>query len=180
MRFMAEAKEPDKVKLICGMISARKELFDEVINSLGKAFGPIDLTGEMIPFDLTDYYNDEMGFPLLRRFVAFAELIGPDALVETKIRTNEIEAEFSQRLAGEGKPIRPINLDPGYIAPSKLVLASMKDFSHRIYMGQGVYAEITLMYRKGLWESLPWTFPDYASGRYDHFLTKTRNLLRQK
>ncbi|MCD6364830.1 MAG: DUF4416 family protein, partial [Planctomycetes bacterium] len=95
-----------------------------------------------------------------------------------KLRTNEIESQFADSFASGGPP-RPINLDPGYIDPAKLVLASMKNFSHRIYIGRGVYAEVTLMYRKSRWEPLDWTFPDYASGRYDAFLTGARNLLRQ-
>ncbi|MCP4534749.1 MAG: DUF4416 family protein, partial [Delftia sp.] len=80
--------------------------------------------------------------------------------------------------AGRGSgPDRPINLDVGYVEPSKLVLASMKNFSHRIYLRDGVYAEVTLMFRKGLWEPLGWTFPDYRSGRYDAFLTAARDSL---
>ena len=79
--------------------------------------------------------------------------------------------------AGPVRITRPINLDVGYVAPAKLVLASMKDFAHRIYLGRGVYAEITLQYRKGRWESLHWTFPDYASRAYDAFLTEVRHRL---
>ncbi len=78
------------------------------------------------------------------------------------------------------RPARAINLDPGYVESSKLVLASMKNFSHRIYLGQGVYGEITLMYHKGRWDALPWTFPDYASGRYHAFLTAVRQRLREQ
>lgn len=74
---------------------------------------------------------------------------------------------------------RPINLDVGYVDESKLILASMKNFSHRIYLSQGVYAELTLMYHKGRWDALGWTFPDYASGRYHNFLTQARDRLRQ-
>ena len=106
----------------------------------------------------------------------------PIYIVETDKITNEIEAEFARRgtAAAEGGPERPINLDPGCVGPAKLILASMKDFAHRIYLGRGVYAEITLMYRKGRWEALPWTFPDFASGRYDEFLTEVRRRLRSE
>lgn len=100
----------------------------------------------------------------------------PGELVEVKVRTNGLEAALADE-APHGPP-RPVNLDPGYVSESKLVLASMKDFSHRIYLGSGVYGEVTLMYRKGKWESLAWTFPDYASGRYDEFLTAARDALR--
>ena len=104
-----------------------------------------------------------------------------------RVATNRIEAEFTARLAGQPtqpgaavpRPARPINLDVGYVDESKLILASMKKFSHRIYLGMGVYAEVTLMYHKGRWDSLPWTFPDYGSGRYHPFLTQVRCKLRQ-
>ena len=175
MGAMAQPREADDVKLICGMISARADLFDRAGDTLADAFGPVDLVSETMPFDMTDYYDKQMGRPLLRRFVSFAEPVNPSILVDVKLRTNAIEAEFAAR-RGEKLP-RPINLDPGYIAPSKLVLASMKNFSHRIYLRDGVYAEVTLMYRKGLWEPLGWTFPDYASGRYDAFLTTARSSL---
>ncbi len=171
---MAEPEQPALVKFICGMISASRDLFDEATGKLTQAFGPVDLVSEIMDFDLTDYYHEQMGLPLYRRFVSFSEPMQPDALADAKLTTNAIEAEFASR--GGAVP-RPINLDPGYIAPAKLVLASMKDFSHRIYLSRGVYAEITLMYRRGKWESFGWTFPDYASGRYDAFLTEARSRL---
>ena len=170
---MAQAQEADEVKLICGMISTRDQWLDRAAETLSEAFGPVDLTSETMPFDMTHYYDEQMGRPLLRRFVSFARPVSPAVLADVKLRTNDIEAAFAER-AGKNGPRRPINLDPGYIEPSKLVLASMKNFSHRIYLGRGVYAEITLMYRKGRWEALEWTFPDYASGRYDAFLTAAR------
>ena len=177
---MAEARQPEMVKLICGMIAAKVELFGKAIAALSQVFGPVDLVSQDMPFDLTEYYNEQMGGPLLRRFVSFAEPVQPDLLKRAKLKTNEIEADFAENLPPEPiRPARPINLDPGYVASSKLVLASMKDFSHRVYLGCGVYAEVTLMYRKGIWQSLPWTFPDYASGRYDAFLSEARDRLRQ-
>ena len=132
---------------------------------------------DVMDFDLTHYYDGQMGSPLYRRFGAFAEPIPPDRLAEAKRTTNAVEADLADRFS---PPERPINLDPGLVEPSKLVLASMKDFSHRIYLGGGVYAEITLLYRRGRWEALPWTFPDFASGRYDAFLTAARQRLRER
>ena len=173
---MAQAGPAPVVKLICGMISSRPALFDEVLIPLSEAFGPVDLISEVMDFDLTDYYREQMGSDLFRRFVSFTEPVSPDVLVDAKLRTNAIEADFARRASGG--PKRPINLDPGYIEEAKLILASMKNFSHRIYLGRGVYAELTLMYRKGRWEPLNWTFPDYASSRYHAFLTEVRNRLR--
>jgi hypothetical protein len=175
---MAEAAQAPAVKLICGMISAKVELFDEAADKLTGSFGPVDLISEIMDFDFTHYYDKEMGTPLHRKFVAFADCVGGDVLIQAKWTTNAIERDFAEKL--DHVPPRPINLDPGYIEPSKLVLSSMKDFSHRIYLGRSVYAEVTLMYRRGKWEPLPWTFPDYASHRYHPFLTQVRQRLQQQ
>lgn len=172
---MAEPTDAPAVKLICGMISSRVEWLDAAGEELTRAFGAVDRASEAMDFDFTHYYDEEMGSRLHRRFVAFGDCVRPDALVEAKWTTNTVEGEFTARLGG--RPPRPINLDAGYVEPSKLVLASMKNFSHRIYLGRGVYAEVTLMYRHGSWQPLDWTFPDYRSGRYDAFLTAARNLL---
>lgn len=179
MQFMAEAGEPSQVKLICGMISSDVRLFDEAGSAMEATFGRAELVSEVMDFDFTHYYDEQMGSPLYRRFVAFAGVVRPDCLIEAKRATNAIERDFAATCAGEqpGAPRRPINLDPGYVAPGKLVLASMKDFSHRIYLGRGVYAEVTLTYRNGRWQPTEWTFPDYASGRYDAFLSAARELL---
>ena len=174
---MAQASQPAPVKLICGMIASDAERFADALGPLVEAFGPTDLLSEVAAFDFTDYYNAEMGSPLWRQFASFARTVAPESLVEAKIRTNAIEAEFAAQAPGR-KTRRPINLDPGIIEPSKLVLASMKNFSHRIYLGRGVYGEVTLLYHRGRWEALGWTFPDYASGRYNAFLDASRALLR--
>jgi len=175
---MAGPSEPPPVKLVCGMLSARKDLFDEAAEEVARMLGPVDLVSDIMDFDFTRYYDAEMGSPLWRRFVSLAERVPPDALAEIKLRTNELEKALASKYACP-RMSRPVNLDPGYIEPSKLVLASMKNFSHRIYLGRGVYAELTLMYRNGRWEPLPWTFPDYASGRYDAFLSAARCRLRR-
>lgn len=184
---MAQASPPHDVKLICGMISADAGLFDRAAEALAEEFSPVELRSEVMPFDFTHYYDTEMGSPLWRQFLAFETPVSPEMLAAAKVATNRIEAEFATRLTrtpvrvpqDERRPARPINLDVGYVDESKLILASMKDFSHRIYLSQGVYAELTLMYHKGRWDALGWTFPDYASGRYHTFLTQARDRLRQ-
>ena len=164
------------VKMICGLISAEASLLDEAAVELGRRIGAIEAASETWAFDFTEYYYQEMGRPLWRRFVSFAGLKPADGLAGLKVATNAIEDEFAGRTGA--KVARPVNLDPGYIEESKLVLASMKNFSHRICLGQGVFGELTLMYRGGSWEALPWTFPDFASGRYDGFLSDVRGSLR--
>ena len=175
---MAQAASSPTVKMICGMISSRPELFDLAAERLIERFGPADLSSEVLSFDFTHYYDEEMGSPLLRKFVAFERLVAPGILVEAKCLTNELESAFAAERP-EG-PARPINLDPGYLESSKLVLASMKNFAHRMYIDRGVYGEVTLQFCRGAWMSMSYTFPDYASPRYHPFLTAVRDRLREQ
>ena len=126
----------------------------------------------MWDFTQTQYYQDEMGQQVQRQFVTVRDLIHPERLAAIKHQTNQMERDLAQEL-GLNLP-RPVNLDPGIVEPSKLVLATTKNFSHRIYIGGNMYAEVTLMFHKGQWQALPFTFPDYASGRYFEFLSQVR------
>ena len=154
---MGKVREPLLVKLIAGMFTANTELLEEAKVRLSQEFGPIDYESELLPFDHTTYYAAEFGENLKRRFVAFAELVHPERLAEIKLLTNAMEIEW----AVEGK--RRINIDPGYVSHAKLVLATTKNHAHRIYLGQGIYAEVTLHFRSGTFQPWPWTYPDYAS-----------------
>jgi len=173
---MAELRDPPRVKLICGMLSARTDWLAEARALLVERFGPADVESAVLDFDFTNYYRTEMGHPLRRQFVAFERPAAPDILAEAKLATDAMEKALAAQHGGG--PARPVNLDPGYIEQAKLVLASLKNFAHRVYLGHGVYAEVTLLYRHG-WRPLEWTFPDYASGRYDPFLTAARESLRR-
>jgi hypothetical protein len=116
-----------------------------------------------------------MGSPIYRYFLSFNTLIEAPAIAEIKIKTNELELAF----ASEWTQVkRPINLDPGYMEQSKIVLASAKNYYHRILISRGIYAEVTLHYQGGAWQSFPWTFPDYASDRYRQYFLSLRNLYR--
>lgn len=175
---MGSTATPPPAKLIVGMLSVRPELLAAAAERLTGRYGPLDLTGDVMPWDFTHYYDDDMGAPLHRQFVAAERLIRPEALAAVKRHTNDLEAEFAR--AAAGSPARPVNLDCGYLTESKLVLASTKDFAHRVYLGQGVFAEVTLTYARGRWVAHEHTFPDYASGAYDVFLTEVRNKLHQQ
>ena len=140
-------------------------------------FGPVALESETFRFDeFTRYYSPEMGPVLYKRFWAFEQCIDPSELTAAKRLTNDWELK-SPTIAGIA---RPLNLDPGYIELGKLVLASTKDFAHRIYLSQGIYAEITLIYTKKRWTALPWTYADYQSDGYHAFFTQCREYLAQK
>ena len=175
---MGAPKEPDRVNLICAVLAVRPEWLDAAEVRLAGEFGPVDLRSDVWPFDATDYYAAEMGTPLLRRMFGFERLVDPGELAAIKRRTNALEAALSRELADA--PPRPVNLDPGYVTLSKLVLATTKNYSHRIYIGQGIYAESTLHYENGRWTAWPWTYPDYADMRYHKFFMKVREKYKQK
>jgi hypothetical protein len=157
---MGKTKQPRPVKLICSMFSGNETLLAGAREALGRRFGPLDYQSQVLPFDHTSYYAPEFGQDLKRQIVAFSGLIPPDSLAEIKLITNAMEMTWTQ----QGR--RQVNLDPGYLSLGKLVLATTKDFSHRIYLGQGIYAEVTLHYRHGAFEPWDWTYPDYASPIY--------------
>ncbi len=176
---MGAIRPPRLAKLICGLISGDEDLMLRARQLLIRRFGDIDADSETWPFDATDYYEAEMGPDLKKRFVSFRELIDPGRIVHIKHETNDLEAAIC-RDAGAEPEFRLVNLDPGYVTMSKLVLATTKDYSHRVYLGQGIYAESTLQWQDQRWKPWPWTYPDYASGRYDAFLTQARNRLREQ
>ena len=160
------------VKLICGVLANASVDLDRVKRALESSFGQVDMQSDTWPFTYTAYYDDETGPGILRTFCSFRKLIDPRDLAAAKIQTNGIEAELANRL--ELPVPRPVNLDPGYVDKAKLVLATTKDYSHRIYIGDGIYAEVTLRFQKGRFEAWPWTYPDYRSDEYTDFLGKVR------
>ena len=145
---MARPRAPQPVKLFCGLLSGDPDLLQRAKQLLRRRVGPIDLESEIRTFDQTEYYLDEMGPDLKRQFVCFDAPSHPDALAGIKHETNAIEDEIAHQCAALELP-RPVNLDPGYIGLGKLVLATTKDNSHRIYIGQDMYAEVTLRYMDG-------------------------------
>ena len=138
-------------------------------------FGPLRLKSKPFDFTETDYYQSTMGSELKKQFLAFERLIDPGELAAIKCRTNEWEAEYAG--LGRHPEPRPLNLDPGYLTLAKLVLASTKDHAHRLYLGQGIYAEFTLQFRGGGWQACEWTYPDYRRGDYQEFFSRCRQSL---
>jgi hypothetical protein len=171
---MAEPAPPPPCRLIVGMLSRNVALFDRAASILAECFGPPDMTSDVLPFDFTDYYAPRMGRDLLRRFYAFGGDYAPEQLAETKRRTNAIEDEFA---AADRSVPRPVNLDPGYVTASKLVLATTKNHAHRIYLRDGIYAEVTLSFHDGAFHPMPWTYPDYRTPAYRAFFESVRTAL---
>jgi hypothetical protein len=166
---MSTPQAPKPAKLVIGLFMKEKALLPTVLERLAEQFGGIDLVSSWLPFDYTDYYTPEMGSPLFRRMAVFHTLIDQDALAEIKILTNEMEKEFSETEK------RSINIDPGYLVPERLVLATGKNYTHRIYIGRGIYADLTLIYAQGGFQRLPWTYPDYGDAPMIQFLRQARD-----
>jgi hypothetical protein len=175
---MGQIREVEPVKLFVGMLSAYPGAFADAESALAERLGPVDLRSDLFAHAFTEYYRDEMGQALVRLFVSFDRLIPPADLASIKRLTNEIEG----RMAAEGAwpVLRPMNLDPGYVAPPKLVLASTKDYSHRIHLHDGIYAEVTLLYTRGAWKELEWTYPDYRTPAYHDFFSRVRGRLMEQ
>lgn len=165
---MGSATAPDPVKLFMGIIACSESRLEAALPLLEQRWGRIALRSAVIPFDFTGYYEAEMGAGLLRQWVGFEALVSPGQLAAVKTGTNALEAE------GAPGDKRSVNLDPGYLALSKIVLASTKDFSHRIYLSDGIYAEITLLYKGGKFTALPWSYPDYQCAAAREFFTALR------
>jgi hypothetical protein len=158
---MGKIYPPGKVKLIAGLISNDEALLDKAGKALEKKLkNKVDFKSDTLDFTYTDYYNKEMGSGLKRRFVSFKRLVRLDDLAKVKLLTNNIEKRFCR--AGN----RAVNIDPGYVDMAKLVLLSTKDYSHRIHIGSGIFAEVTLHYKDKRFNFWPWTYPDYKSEEY--------------
>ncbi len=165
---MSIPKESPKVKLVSSLFSPEEDLIKDVIKQMEGYFGPVDWVSEKLVFDRTKYYAKEMGWPLFRRFISFSKLISPDFLVDIKLLTNTIE---NGHLV-EKK--RKINIDPGYISLERLVLATGKNYIHRIYLNKGIYADLTLVFHAGTFMPLVWTYPDYADEKVIRYFNMVR------
>jgi len=154
--------------LVVGMFMKDRSFFEQVVSILIKKLGPIDMVSRWFNFDYTTYYEKEMGKPLYRRMISFIGLIDPVQLPEIKLITNQIELQF----AYDQK--RNFNIDPGYIVPERFVLATGKNYTHRIYLNRGIFADLTLIFQKGQFQKLPWTYPDYAADNVKNFLNNVR------
>jgi hypothetical protein len=141
---------------------------------LNRSFGGIDYESGTLNFQFTDYYTNEMGDNLKRKFLSFGRLACLDDIYRVKLRTNTMEA----RLSMSGK--RTVNIDPGYLDLSKLVLFTTKDYSHRIHIKKGIYAESTLFFRDKTYNAWPWTYPDYKTTTYLDIFHSIRQIYKNQ
>ncbi|MGB9720700.1 MAG: DUF4416 family protein [bacterium] len=171
---MAEIKEPQKVLPFAGLIYVKDFSVETALGEFRQMLGNVIKKSEIIPFTHTTYYNKEMGDNLLRQWVLFEKLVSPDLLIEMKHKSNEIEKNFLNKNGG-----RVINIDPGLISLSNIILASTKNYSHRIYLGKGIYAEVTLIYKDHQFKALEWTYPDYREEKALKFFDECRGVLKK-
>jgi len=171
---MSYPKEPDPVKFFVAVLFSDEERFSKAKSLMIESFGNFDFESETKKFDVSNYYKDEMGENIFRIFLSFETLRTPDFLVEMKLKSMEIEI----KLAYEGK--RKVNIDPGYIDFSKVILATFKGAGSKIYLAKGVWADLILRYEKGTFHPFPWTFPDFRDGSYNQILIKIRNLYKEQ
>jgi len=155
-------------KLIIGAIYADPQWLMKAKLAMQRQGWEIRHQSQIFPFDQTDYYSTEMGEGLKRCFFSVKGLQSLEFSADWKLKTAEIE----QQLSNKGK--RTINLDPGYLDLSRVVLLSGKEGSHKIYLRNGVWADLVLLKVKGGYRNFPWTFPDIKTGCYDDFFLQLR------
>ncbi|MBD3246955.1 MAG: DUF4416 family protein [Candidatus Omnitrophica bacterium] len=171
---MLVRQPPRPVKFFFGVLYSEESIYIRARELLAEKYGTCDFETKPVPFTFTDYYQEEMGSGLLRRFFSLRTLRTPARLVGIKLDSIGVEKKFS---VGER---RKINIDPGYINEAKLVLASTKDFSHRIYLSRGIFAEVTLTYQHRKFRPLPTTFPDYRTEWYREQFEQIRTRYREQ
>lgn len=175
---MGEVFPQRPVMLIAAVISRFDAAFDWTRDQSILRWGEIEIESPRFDFVETGFYAETMGEDLKKQFFAFSQLIDPDKIAAAKITANAWEREFAE--SSEWPVARPLNIDPGYITEAKLVLATTKDRDHRIYLQQGIFAEVTLHYHDRQWQGDRWTYPDYQRADFQEFFTECRQRLRQK
>lgn len=173
---MGKIKDPFPVKLIVGLIFRDEEVLKITKEKLIKRFGKIDFESQLFPFNFTTYYEKEMGKDLKRQFLSFEPLMKIENLPKIKIDTNELEKGFYLSNTDD----RRINIDPGYIAPEKLILATTKNYDHRPYLHNGIYAELTYRFYKGSFRNFEWTYPGYKSPESIEIFNEIRKIYMKR
>lgn len=175
---MAFAKQPVPAMLVCAQFSQDESLLNWTRERMERYLGPVELESKPYEFNQTSYYQKEMGANLQKKLLAFQDLVDPAKLADIKLLTNEIEQEALA--GGMSEQGRPVNLDPGLLTLGKFMLATTKDQAHRIYLRDGIYAEVTLHYQGTEFVFWPWTYADYRTDHVREFLKEARELYRQK
>lgn len=173
---MGIIKKPDPVKLFIAITYNSYIDLESLLEVLKKNYGDSDLISPIIDFSsFTDYYQPEMGANLQKCWISFKKLIHPGELPAIKHQTNELEVLLSRE-----KEHRDVNLDPGYITRANMILATTKNYSHRIYLTDGIYGDVHYIFSNKKFQLQPWTYPDYKEDVIRHFFEKVRDVYLQQ
>lgn len=175
---MAAPQRAKPVLLVVAVFSRHAEAAVWAARHLARLYGPAALTSPEFDFDQTAYYEPTMGLGLRKHLSAFHDLVAADSLADVKLQTNALERQLAVE-GGYPEP-RPLNLDPGVLTLGKFLLATTKDQSHRVYLRDGIFAEVTLRYRDGAFEPWPWTYADYRLPMVRDFLKQAREFYRRQ
>jgi hypothetical protein len=175
---MGQSRLHAPVLLVIAAFSRHEEALSWAEEKLTIHFGPIGRKSPDFDFHQTRYYESSMGTGLRKRFLLFQNLISPDQLADAKVLTNRLEEELTQS-ARFPEP-RPLNLDPGILSLGKFMLATTKDQAHRIYLREGIFAEVTLQFQSHAFHPNPWTYADYREPELLDFLNQARDYYRQR
>ncbi len=175
---MGRIREPLQVLAIVAVISRHDGVVSWTKERLAGMGGEVALESRRFEHGETGFYEREMGAGLYKQFLLFEQWIDQAELADWKVLTNRLEEEFAA--TGKFEEKRPLNLDPGYLSEAKLVLATTKDRDHRIYLRDGIYAEVTLHYVKNEWQGARWTYPDYQRADYHAFFSECRDYFRKR
>ncbi len=170
---MGAISHPERAKLITGLFANDLDIIKKAADKLQKLFGPIDYESRILDFIHTDYYRKEMGQDLKRKFLSFKKTVDLKNICAVKLKTNALEERFKKN------GLRTVNIDPGYLDLAKLVLFSTKDYTHRIYLSRGIYAEVTLYYKDNSFQPWPWTYPDYKTDEHIGIFNEIRSLYKK-
>jgi hypothetical protein len=173
---MGRINKPLPGRLILSAIYSDVDPLHKALAEIERKYGRVEFESDEMEFLHTTYYREEMGEDLRRKFFAFTDLIERERLAEVKIWTNRLEAKYGETVGDY--VFRKVNLDPGILTLANLTLASTKDYSHRTYLGDGIFAEITLIYENKKFRSLPWTYPDYLEPEITAFLAQVRDTMK--
>jgi len=174
---MGVPKKFEEVNLLIGIIYREEDFLKRAISELESIFGKIEMESDSFKFDVTEYYNKEMGENLKRKFFSFKNLVDPEELPSIKIKTNEIEEKIRKEA---GSPGRVVNIDPGILTSTSLIMATTKNYSHRIPLKDGIYAHLEFIFEKNSIKYLDWTYLDMRKKEYADFFLKVRKIYLEK
>lgn len=175
---MAEPRPQPFVLLVVAAFSRHADALAWGRARLAERYGPVGLASEPFAFQHTEYYQRSMGADLRKQFFAFENLVAADCLSDVKLHTNRLEQTLADTAAFP--EARPLNLDPGILVLGKFLLATTKDQAHRIYLRDGIFAEVTLRFEAGAFEPWPWTYADYREGPVRAWLNEARDYYKQR